>query len=252
MNDKTLTPSDVKALKYAAAAKALEYVEEGMKLGLGSGSTSAAFVELLGKKVHDGLNVTCTATSEAIANRARELHIPIVPLADIAPLDLAVDGADEADADLNLIKGGGAALTREKIVESSAKRFVVIAHDSKFVETLGKFPLPVEVVRFGHQTTLARIQAAITKLGYKNVDITLRMKDGEMLITDNGGVIYDIHFGTIKDVPVLANALSNVPGLVEHGLFTNMAEALILASAKGIVVKYPPKAEPKKKSAQPK
>lgn len=227
---------DVRALKYAAAAKALECVEPGMKLGLGSGSTSAAFVDLLGVRVRDGLKVVCTSTSVVIEHKARNLGIELMPLVDLAPLDLVVDGADEADADLNLIKGGGGALTREKIVESSAKRFIVIADGGKLVERLGKFPLPVEVVTFGHETTAARIAAAAAGLGYESLAMTLRQADGKPFVTDNGNVIYDCRFDAISDVPALATALSGIPGVVEHGLFVGMAERLILARPEGVEV----------------
>lgn len=234
-----MTPEEIRSLKYAAAARALEFVEPGMKLGLGSGSTSAAFVDLLGVRVRSGLKVVCTPTSEAIAEQARGLGIPLKNLADLAPLDLVVDGADEADADLNLIKGGGGALTREKIVESSAKRFIVIADASKLVDRLGQFPLPVEVVTFGHETTAMRITDATRKLGYADVPLVLREKNGDVFKTDGGNVIYDCHFGAITDAGTLATALSCIAGVVEHGLFTGMAEALILAHPDGCKVIYP-------------
>lgn len=234
-----MTPEQIRSLKYAAAARALEYVEPGMKLGLGSGSTSAAFVDLLGARVRDGLKVVCTPTSEVIAEQARGLGIDVRPLAELAPLDLVVDGADEADADLNLVKGGGGALTREKIVEASAKRFIVIADASKWVDSLGQFPLPVEVVKFGHETSAMRMADTIKKLGYGDVPLVLRQKDGKTFITDGGNVIYDCHFGTITDAPALANALSNIAGVVEHGLFIGMAEALILAHPDGCKVIHP-------------
>lgn len=234
-----MTPEQIRSLKYAAAARALEYVEPGMKLGLGSGSTSAAFVDLLGARVREGLKVVCTPTSEVIGEQARALGIELRPLADLAPLDLVVDGADEADADLNLVKGGGGALTREKIVEASAKRFIVIADASKLVGTLGKFPLPVEVVKFGHETSAMRIADTINALGYSAVPLVLRQKGGKTFITDGGNVIYDCHFDTITNAPALANALSNIAGVVEHGLFIGMAEALILAHPDGCKVIHP-------------
>jgi ribose 5-phosphate isomerase A len=228
--------SDTESLKYAAAARALEFVEPGMKLGLGSGSTSAAFVELLGVKVRGGLDVICTPTSDATAAKARSLGIALAPLADLAPLDLAVDGADEADAALNLIKGGGGALTREKIVEASAKRLIVIADETKWVERLGRFPLPVEVVEFGHDTTRARIAKTVFTLGYSGIPILLRRKDGAVYKTDGGNVIYDCRFGAITDCRKLDSALSSIPGVVEHGLFVSMASALVLARPGGVEV----------------
>jgi ribose 5-phosphate isomerase A len=230
---------DVRSLKYAAAARALEFVEPGMKLGLGSGTTSAAFVELLGVKVRNGLDVICTSTSEVITQKARGLDISLAALSDLAPLDLAIDGADEADADLNLIKGGGGALTREKIVEASSRRLIIIADESKWVEMLGRFPLPVEVVAFGHKTTQARIEHAVADLGYDGVAIELRQHDGTPFKTDGGNVIYDCRFGAIADCRKLAAVLSAIPGVVEHGLFIDMAEALVLARPGGIEVIRP-------------
>jgi ribose 5-phosphate isomerase A len=234
MSDSSVT--DIRALKYAAAARALDYVEPGMKLGLGSGSTSAAFVDLLGVKVRDGLKVVCTSTSVTIEHKARSLGIELKPLAELAPLDLAVDGADEIDPDLNLIKGGGGALTREKIVEASAKRLVVIADGSKWVQRLGRFALPVEVVSFGHETTAARIGAVSKALGYPNLPMALRQTNGAVFKTDNGNVIYDCRYQAIVDVPALADALANIAGVVEHGLFVGMAEAAILARTQGVAV----------------
>jgi ribose 5-phosphate isomerase A len=231
--------SDADTLKIAAAGRALELVMPGMKLGLGSGSTSAAFVELLGERVRGGLKVICTATSEAIHEQARGLGIALAPLEELAPLDLAVDGADEADADLNLIKGGGGAHTREKIVAASAKKFVVIADGSKWVDRLGRFPLPVEAVPFAHQTTRARLQAAATALGYGKIPMTMRMKGAAPFVTDNGNLIYDCRFGAITDCAKLAAALSQVTGVVEHGLFVGMANRLILARVGGIEVIEP-------------
>src|ERR1700742_231762 len=160
------------SLKREAAAKALDFVQHGMKLGLGTGSTAEAFLELLAPRVRGGLDIDCVATSERTAQMARSLGIPLGDLDALAPLDLTVDGADEADRDLNLIKGGGAALLREKIVAASSKKMVVIADETKLVARLGKFPLPVEVVMFGHGATAKRIDAAVAKLGYANVPVT--------------------------------------------------------------------------------
>src|ERR1700760_4183279 len=166
------------ALKRPAAAKALDYVTEGMKLGLGTGTTAEAFIELLSPRVRGGLKVLDAATSERTVTKARQLGLSLAPLDDLAPLDLTIDGADEADRELTLIKGGGGALLREKIVAASSKRMVVIADESKLVARLGKFALPVEVLEFGHKTTAARIAAAATALGYSGVGITLRAREG--------------------------------------------------------------------------
>jgi ribose 5-phosphate isomerase A len=217
------------SLKRDAAARALGFVQHGMKLGLGTGSTAEAFVELLARRVRGGLDVDCVATSERTAQMARSLGIPLGDLDALAPLDLTVDGADEADRDLNLIKGAGAALLREKIVAASSKAMVVIADETKLVARLGKFPLPVEVLMFGHGTTAKRIEAAVAKLGYTNVPVKPRMRDGEPVRTDSGNLVYDCAFGAIKDANALAAALSAVPGVVEHGLFIGIATTLVIA-----------------------
>ncbi|MGC9953644.1 MAG: ribose-5-phosphate isomerase RpiA [Rhizomicrobium sp.] len=228
--------SDSAALKRAAAARALDFVTDGMKLGLGSGSTAEAFVELLGARARGGMNLLCVPTSERTAQMARALGIVLANLDDLAPLDLAVDGADEADSDFNLIKGGGGALLREKIVASSSKRMIVIADGSKLVTRLGRFPLPVEVLEFGHATTAARIAGAVAALGYRATPIVLRKKDGAVYKTDNGNVIYDCAFGAITDAGKLAAALSCVAGVVEHGLYVGIAKMLVIARPEGVEV----------------
>jgi ribose 5-phosphate isomerase A len=228
--------ADSTALKRAAAARALDFVTDGMKLGLGSGSTAEAFVELLGARVRGGLNLLCVPTSERTAQMARTLGIVLAHLDDLAPLDLVVDGADEADAGFNLIKGGGGALLREKIVAASAKRMIVVADGSKLVSRLGRFPLPVEVLEFGHATTAARIAGAVAALGYRDTPIVLRKKDGAASKTDNGNVIYDCAFGTITNAGKLAAALSCVTGVVEHGLYVGIAKTLVIARPEGVQV----------------
>jgi len=217
------------SLKRDAAAKALDFVQHGMKLGLGTGSTAEAFLELLAPRVRGGLQVDCVATSERTAQMARTLGIPLGDLDALAPLDLTVDGADEADRDLNLIKGAGAALLREKIVAASSKAMVVIADETKLVARLGKFPLPVEVLMFGHGTTAKRIEAAVATLGYTNVPVKPRMRDGGLVRTDSGNLVYDCAFGAITDAKALAAAMSAVPGVVEHGLFIGIATTLVIA-----------------------
>ena len=224
-----MTLTDPTALKRAAAVRALDFVENGMKLGLGTGTTAEAFVDVLAPRIRGGLTVTCVATSERTAEKARALGIPLADLDALAPLDLAVDGADEADRDLNLIKGGGGALLREKIVAASAKRMVVVVDASKLSPRLGRYPLPVEVVAFGHVTTAARIAACIERLGYSSIPLKLRLKDGAPFRTDSGNLIYDAAFGAIGDVAGLAGALSGLPGVVEHGLFVGLARTLVIA-----------------------
>lgn len=223
-------------LKRDAAIKALEFVTDGMKLGLGTGSTAEAFLEVLAPRVRGGLNVIGVPTSERTAQRCRELSIPLGTLEQLAPLDLDIDGADESDRSLNLIKGGGGAHLREKIVAASSKRFLVIADKSKLVRRLGKFPLPVEIIEYGKETTLARIREALAKLGYGDVPMGVREKDGAVFKTDSGNIIYDFHFGAIKNAAKLATALDGVTGVVEHGLFIGLADTLIIAGPKGAEV----------------
>ena len=217
------------SLKAAAAAKAVEYVAHGMKLGLGTGSTAEAFLDVLAPRVRAGLQVDCVATSERTAQKARALGIPLCELDTLHPLDLTVDGADEADRALNLIKGAGAALLREKIVAASSKAMVVIADETKLVARLGKFPLPIEITPFAHGTTASRVAAAAAALGYADLRVTLREKDGAAVKTDGGNFVYDAAFGAIADAPALAAALSAVPGVVEHGLFIGIATTLVIA-----------------------
>ena len=221
--------SDPNQLKRAAAAKALDYVADGMKLGLGSGSTAELFVEMLAPRVRGGQKLLCVPTSERTATLARKLGITLSSLDDLAPLDLTVDGADEADRNLNLIKGGGGMLLREKIVAFASKKMIVIADESKLVPRLGKFPLPVEVVEFGHTAIAQRLSAALAAAGYKNPAVTLRQKDGAPFKTDNGNVIYDCKLSAIQNAAKLAAAIRAVPGVVEHGLFVGIATTLLIA-----------------------
>jgi ribose 5-phosphate isomerase A len=231
-----MTRSDPSSLKREAAARALEFVTSGMTLGLGTGSTAEAFLELLGPKVQAGLDVVGVPTSQRTAQKARALGIPLVELDAAAPLEMTVDGADEADRDLNLIKGGGGALLREKIVAASSKRMVVIADGSKLVERLGAFPLPVEIVPFGMKTTLRRIEAAIAALGYAGVTLAMRGEGPELFRTDSGNLIVDCSFGAIGDAPALARALGGLTGVVDHGLFIGIASALVIARPDGVEV----------------
>jgi len=228
--------TDSAALKRAAAARALDFVSPGMRLGLGSGSTAEQFLELLGARVLGGLDVVGVPTSERTAEKARALGITLADLDDIAPLDLTIDGADEADHDLNVIKGGGGALLREKIVASSSKRMIVIADESKLVNRLGRFPLPVEVIEYGHATTAARIAGALAAIGYSRTPVVLRKKDGVVFRTDSGGLVYDCALRAIVDVERLADALSSVAGVAEHGLFVNIATMLLIARPDGVEV----------------
>ena len=222
-------------MKQKAAEKAMEYVQDGMKLGLGTGSTAAKFVDLVGKAVADGLNVVCVPTSEATRVQAAALNIPMA-LDEQPHLDLTVDGADELDDKLRLVKGGGGALLREKIVAVASDRMIVIADETKHVEMLGKFPLPVEVVQFGLKSTLELMQALSERIGCEG-EIRQRMNaDGTPFITDNGNFILDCHFDRIERPEALAGALTQVPGVVENGLFLSIASIAIIAGQEGITL----------------
>jgi ribose 5-phosphate isomerase A len=230
-------------LKKAAALAALELVRPGMRLGLGTGSTAKLFVDGLGAKVAAGLEVLCVATSEATQAQALGLGIPMSTLDETPELDLTIDGADEIDSALRLIKGGGAAHLREKIVAAASKRMIVIADTGKQVETLGRFPLPIEVVPFGLEATRRSVAAAIASAGAHG-ELKLRKRpDGSALLTDGGHYILDAHLGRIELPEVLGLALNQVPGVVEHGLFLGLATAAFLAGADGVCVLGDPAAE---------
>jgi ribose 5-phosphate isomerase A len=221
-------------LKRQAAARALEQVSEGMKLGLGTGSTAKHFVELLGERVRAGLNVVGVPTSEVTRADAERCGILLTTLDAIDRLDLTVDGADEIDPALDLIKGGGGALLREKIVAAASDRMIVIADETKWVETLGRFPLPVEVIPFGLAATRRAIEKALAESGASG-PLQLRIgKDGHAFVTDGGHWIVDAQLGRIPDAPRLASLLSAIPGVVEHGLFIGLASTVMLAGPQGI------------------
>lgn len=220
-------------LKERAAAAALDHVESGMRLGLGTGSTAAHFVRLLGERVRGGLDVVGVPTSEETAALARSAGIPLSTLDDTPELDLDIDGADEIGPGLALIKGGGGALLREKIVANAAARMIVIADESKWVEMLGAFPLPVEILTFGMTATVLAVERATLELGLPAA-FDLRMRDGTPITTDSGNVILDASFGRIPDPEALAACLSAIPGVVEHGLFLGYADLALLASPSGV------------------
>ncbi|MDI1265663.1 MAG: ribose-5-phosphate isomerase RpiA [bacterium] len=227
---------DMDQLKRQAAAKALEQVRDGMKLGLGTGSTAKHFVDLLGEKVAAGLRVVGVPTSEATRAQAEACGIPLTTLDDIDRLDITIDGADEMDPALNLIKGGGGALLREKIVAAASDRMIVIADDSKWVDVLGRFPLPIEVIPFGLTATRRAISDAFAQSGVSGQMVVRKGKDGHVFVTDGGHWIIDAHLGRIADAPRLAGLLSLIPGVVEHGLFIGLGSTAILAGAQGIRV----------------
>ncbi len=203
-----------------------------MRLGLGTGSTAAAFVDLLGERVRAGLDVVGVPTSEATHAAARKAGIRLATLEDLPQLDLTIDGADEVDSDLRLIKGGGAALLREKIVACASRRMVVIADATKHVATLGAFPLPIEVNAFGLAATRIGVAAAIERAGCAGAVALREAPDGSVLVTDGGHRILDARLGRIPDPERLSALLWAVPGVVEHGLFLGIATAAILAEAR--------------------
>ena len=227
---------DIEAQKRAAAARALEFVRPGMRLGLGTGSTARPFVELLAERVRAGLDVVGVPTSEATRAQAERLGVPLTTLDETPELDMTVDGADEIAPDLSLIKGGGGALLREKIVASASARMVVIADESKWVATLGRFPLPVEVVPFGLAATRRAVEAASAAAGAPGPALLRRGKDGHAFVTDQGHWILDAALERISDPKALADRLAAIAGVVEHGLFIGLAQIAVLAGADGVRV----------------
>jgi ribose 5-phosphate isomerase A len=214
--------------KRMAARRALEFVEDGMSLGLGTGTTSAIFIQELGVRVKQGLKVRGIATSAASQKLAESLGIPITNFSDCPELDLAIDGADEVGPGLALIKGGGGALLREKIVESAARRFIVVADSTKLVATLGRFPLPVEVIKMA----LPNVTRKLESLG---LNPTLRHHpDGSLYLTDEDNVLLDCACGAIPDPGTTAAEIRAIVGVVEHGLFLNMASLALIAGEDGV------------------
>ena len=210
-------------------------VRDGMRLGLGTGSTAAHFVALLGERVRGGLKVVGVPTSEATRAQAEREGVPLTSLDDAPELDLTVDGADELDGRLRLIKGGGAALLREKIVAAASRRMVVIADISKRVETLGRFPLPIEVVPFGLGATRRAVERVLRQHGIAGEVRLRRTAAGDPLVTDGGHYILDAQCGRIDGPEALAAGLNAVPGVVEHGLFIGLATGALLAAPEGVV-----------------
>ena len=218
--------------KAEAAREALKYVKQGMKLGIGTGSTAEEFVKLLAVEVASGLSIIGVPTSERTAQLCREGGIALTTLEEAPSLDLTIDGADEVDASLNLIKGGGGALLREKIVATASAEMIVIADESKMVDTLGAFDLPIEVNRFGLGATVIAIEDTAKILGLSG-DLTVRRRNDQDFVTDGGHLIVDASFGRIPDPERLAEALNEIPGVVEHGLFIGIAKKAIIAGPAG-------------------
>lgn len=225
--------------KRAAAEAALAYVEPGMKLGLGTGSTAAHLVELLGERVAQGFDVVGVPTSEATRELAERHGVPLTTLKDTPELDLTIDGADEIHPELRLIKGGGAALLREKIVAFASKRMIVIADKTKCVPHLGAFPLPIEVVPFGKESTRRAIARLAQELGGSGEVGIRRAEDECPVVTDSGHIIVDAHFGRIDDPRQVSDALNRIPGVVEHGLFIGLASLAIVAGPDGVITLEP-------------
>ncbi|MFK0163164.1 ribose-5-phosphate isomerase RpiA [Rhizobium sp. NPDC090279] len=223
---------DARQMKIEAARAALAYVESGMRLGIGTGSTAEEFVRLLAEKVSAGLSIQGVPTSERTAKLCNELGVPLKSLDELPELDLTIDGADELDGALTLIKGGGGALLREKIVAASSARMIVIADQSKIVETLGAFPLPIEVNLFGLTSTRIHIEKAASRLGLSGA-LNLRRSGDDAFVTDGGHFILDASFGRIPDAEALSSELNSIPGVVEHGLFIHMATLAIIAGPAG-------------------
>ena len=229
--------SPIEKAKFVAAKRAVEYVQNGMKLGLGTGSTAAWMVRCLAERIREeGLRVTGVPTSSRTAELARSLGVPITSLDEARWLDLTIDGADEFDPELNLIKGGGAALLQEKIVATASDQMIVIADAAKEVAQLGAFPLPVEVVRFGWQTSKALIEELLVSMDVLNRECTLRMKDDAPLLTDEGNYIIDLHLSRIGNPRQLAMVLNQIPGVVENGLFIDICDIVIIGHGDGRVI----------------
>ena len=225
---------DVAGQKRAAAAYALEFVRPGMRLGLGTGSTAKDFVELLAERVRAGLDVIAVPTSLATEREAERLGVPLTTLDETLELDLTVDGADEIAPDLSLIKGGGGALLREKIVASASARLVIIADESKWVSALGRFPLPIEVVPFGLAATRRAIETATAAAGCPGPALLRRSKDGHAFVTDSGHWILDAALQRISDPRALADRLAAIAGVVEHGLFVGLTQAAVIANSSDV------------------
>jgi ribose 5-phosphate isomerase A len=229
-----MTP-DTAQEKRLAAAKSLEYVQDGMCLGLGSGSTAAIMVEMLAARIRGGLRVRGVPSSEGTRRLAQRLGIPLVSFDDVTDLDLTIDGADQATPELNLIKGGGGALLREKVVASLSRHVIIIVDARKRTDRLGAFPLPVEVVKFAWRPLVERLR----RLG---AIPELRMTSPEQpFVTDEGNYILDCDFGVIADPQALAMELNAMPGVMEHGLFVNLADTLIVGRGDGVQVVSSPR-----------
>ena len=228
--------SPIDKAKFVAAKRAAQFVEDGMRVGLGTGSTAAWLVRCLGEMVRDdGLRIKGVPTSTRTAQLAREVGIEVISLDEAKWLDLTIDGADEFDGELNLIKGGGGALLQEKIVATASDQMVVIADIGKEVETLGAFPLPVEVIPFGWQTTQALVEETLVSMDVLGRNSTLRMNGEIPFITDEGNYILDLHLKRICNARQMALVMNQMPGVVENGLFIDICDAVVIGYGDGRV-----------------
>ena len=224
-------------VKYASAKFALNFIKDGMKIGLGTGSTASWFVVLLGDLIRSkGINISSVSTSKFTKKLAESVGIEVLNLDELINLDLTVDGTDEFDDKLNLIKGGGGALLQEKIVASASSEMIVIADESKCVDKLGNFPLPIEVVPFGVQSTKALIDQLLYSLGYSEALGVIRSKNDNVFITDESNNIIDYKLSKIEDAEELSNKLNSLPGVVENGIFVNLCSKVIVAEPNGNIV----------------
>lgn len=215
--------------KKLAGEKAAEAIQDNMVLGLGTGSTAYFTIQKVGERVKQGLTISAVATSVETEKMARNLGIPIVPFSEVKAIDLTIDGADEVDPQFNLIKGGGGALMREKLIAFNSNQYIIVVDESKMVPQLGTFPLPVEILPFGHELTLFQLQKICG-------EVTLRKKDGENFITDNGNLIADLRLSTISDPEQLDGKLRQIPGVLETGLFFHrMVNQVMIGTAGGEV-----------------
>ena len=234
--DQGMEFSPIDKAKFVAAKRAVDFVEDGMRVGLGTGSTAAWMVKMLGELVRDeGLKFRAVPTSERTAQLAREVGIDVYTLDEVKWLDLTIDGADEFDPGLNLIKGGGGALLQEKIVAMASDQMVVISDASKSVEVLGAFALPVEVVKFGWQTTKQLIEECLSNVNVLGESVSLRMQDDGPLLTDEAHYILDLHLKHIENPRELSLILNQVPGVVENGLFLDVADVIVIGHGDGRV-----------------
>lgn len=236
--------SDSDKAKYISAKHALGLIKDGMRIGLGTGSTASWFIVLLAELIRkDDLKILATSTSSQTRILAESLGITVVSLNEINGIDLTVDGADEFDNQLNLIKGGGGALLQEKIVAAASSRMIVIADDTKRVNTLGKFPLPIEIVPFGVETIERNLSKLLTSFGYKKPKGILRKKINEVFVTDEGHYILDYELSRMDNVKDLSLNINNLPGVVEHGIFIGLCDEVFVGKGNGSVNVYSKKAK---------